>query len=60
MRALVRTLALGLAALAVVMAAGEPTAAQSKRPTIAVLAFDYGTIQHWWRARGTSARASPT
>ena len=48
MRALVRTLALGLAAMAVVMAAGAPTAAQSKRPTIAVLAFDYGTVQHWW------------
>lgn len=48
MRALVRTLALGLAAVAVVMASGAPTAAQSKRPTIAVLAFDYGTVQHWW------------
>ena len=33
-----------------VAAAGGPTAAQSKRPTIAVLAFDYGTIQHWWGA----------
>ena len=48
MRVLVRTLALGLAAVAMVTAAGAPTAAQSKRPTIAVLAFDYGTIQHWW------------
>ena len=48
MRVLVRTLALGLAAMAVVMAAGGATAAQSKRPTIAVLAFDYGTVQHWW------------
>ena len=49
MRVLVRTLALGLTALAALMAAGEPTAAQSKRPTIAVLAFEYGTIQHWWQ-----------
>ncbi len=48
MRALVRTLALCLAAVAMVAAAGGPTAAQSKRPTIAVLAFDYGTVQHWW------------
>ncbi len=48
MRALVRTLAVGLAAVAVVMASGAPTAAQSKRPTIAVLAFDYGTVQQWW------------
>ena len=49
MRVLVRTLALGLAATAAVMAAGEPTAAQSKRPTIAVLAFEYGTVQQWWQ-----------
>lgn len=49
MRAFFRTLALGLAATAVVVAAGEPTAAQSKRPTIAVLAFEYGTIQQWWQ-----------
>ena len=49
MRVPVRTLALGLAATAAVMAAGEPTAAQSKRPTIAVLAFEYGTIQQWWQ-----------
>jgi curli biogenesis system outer membrane secretion channel CsgG len=48
-RALVRTFALGLTALAALTAAGEPTAAQSKRPTIAVLAFEYGTIQHWWQ-----------
>jgi curli biogenesis system outer membrane secretion channel CsgG len=45
---LVRTLALGLAAVAIVVAAGAPTAAQSKRPTIAVLAFEYGTVQQWW------------
>jgi curli biogenesis system outer membrane secretion channel CsgG len=25
-----------------------PEAAQSERPTIAVLSFDYGTVQHWW------------
>ena len=48
MRALVRSLAFGLAAVAAVTAAGVSTAAQSKRPTIAVLAFDYGTINHWW------------
>jgi len=47
-RAMVRTLAIGLAAVAVGMASGTPTAAQSKRPTIAVLAFEYGTVQQWW------------
>jgi curli biogenesis system outer membrane secretion channel CsgG len=25
------------------------TAAQSSRPTIAILNFDYGTIEHWWQ-----------
>jgi curli biogenesis system outer membrane secretion channel CsgG len=47
-RAVVRTLALGLAAVAMVASADAPTAAQSTRPTIAVLAFEYGTIQRWW------------
>ena len=49
MRALVRTLALGLAAVAMATAVGAPAAAQSKRPTIAVLAFEYGTVQQWWQ-----------
>lgn len=35
-----------LAALCVI--AGVPAAAQSNRPTIAILNFDYGSIQHWW------------
>ena len=48
MRVMFRTLALGLAMVAGVVAAGTPTAAQSKRPTIAVLAFEYGTVQQWW------------
>jgi len=46
-RACVRTLTFGLS-LAVVMAAAAPVVAQTKRPTIAVLSFDYGTIQKWW------------
>jgi curli biogenesis system outer membrane secretion channel CsgG len=45
-RVFVRTGAFGLA-LAVVMAAAAP-AAQTQRPTIAVLSFEYGTIQKWW------------
>ena len=49
MRALVRTLALGLAAVAMATAVGAPAVAQSKRPTIAVLAFEYGTVQQWWQ-----------
>src|ERR1700741_5004130 len=28
--------------------ASSPAAAQSSRPTIAVLNFDYGTLNHWW------------
>lgn len=35
-----------LAALCVI--GGAPLAAQNNRPTIAVLSFDYGSIQHWW------------
>jgi curli biogenesis system outer membrane secretion channel CsgG len=35
-----------LAALCLIL--GAPLAAQSNRPTIAVLNFDYGSIQHWW------------
>lgn len=35
------------AAIAVVMCA-LPLAAQSKRPSVAILNFDYGTIEHWW------------
>jgi len=35
-----------LAALCVIVVA--PVAAQGNRPTIAILNFDYGTIQHWW------------
>jgi curli biogenesis system outer membrane secretion channel CsgG len=44
LRALVRSgaLALGLAVCAI------PAAAQSTRPTIAILSFEYGTIEHWW------------
>ena len=41
--------ALGLAAVAMATAVGAPAAAQSKRPTIAVLAFEYGTVQQWWQ-----------
>jgi curli biogenesis system outer membrane secretion channel CsgG len=35
-----------LAALAV--AAGLPARAQSSRPTVALLDFDFASIQHWW------------
>jgi len=35
-------------ATALVMGSAGPAAAQSTRPTIAVLGFDYGTIQRWW------------
>ena len=37
--------ALALGAVAVCAAAA---ATQSTRPTVAILSFDYGTLQHWW------------
>ncbi len=52
MRALVRSGALGIVWAGVVVAAlamaSSPTAAQSTRPTIAVLNFEYGSLNHWW------------
>jgi curli biogenesis system outer membrane secretion channel CsgG len=36
-----------IAALAVLVLA-SPAAAQSKRPTVALLDFDYGTLNPWW------------
>jgi curli biogenesis system outer membrane secretion channel CsgG len=38
----------GLAVVAFTMMASSPAAAQSTRPTIAVLNFDYGSLNHWW------------
>ncbi|HEY3380606.1 MAG TPA: CsgG/HfaB family protein [Vicinamibacterales bacterium] len=35
------------AALAILLVAGS-AAAQSKRPTVALLDFDFGSVQHWW------------
>jgi curli biogenesis system outer membrane secretion channel CsgG len=37
-------------ALALLVAAASPAAAQAKasRPTVAVLDFDFGTVQQWW------------
>jgi len=49
LRALVRSAALGfVCVLASVLAVAAPAAAQSQRPTVAVLSFEYGTIQRWW------------
>jgi curli biogenesis system outer membrane secretion channel CsgG len=36
-----------MAALALIVLAA-PAAAQSKRPTVALIDFDYGTIDRWW------------
>jgi curli biogenesis system outer membrane secretion channel CsgG len=49
-RALARTAAFTLVWSSVFFAPGlfRPVAAQSNRPTIAVLNFEYGTIQRWW------------
>ena len=38
-----------LLVVALVMVAG-PASAQSKRPTVALLDFDYASINHWWEA----------
>ena len=49
MRVLARTTAFTLALSAALLAsAAGPAAGQSTRPTVAVLSFDYGTVQRWW------------
>jgi curli biogenesis system outer membrane secretion channel CsgG len=47
LRALVRPGAFRLV-LAAALLTAAPAAAQTQRPTIAVLSFEYGTVQHWW------------
>ena len=47
MRELVWT-ALGALALMALPLGGADVAAQSKRPTVALLDFDFGTVQQWW------------
>ncbi len=37
-----------LAIVVAIAAAAAPAAAQSKRPTVALLDFDYASIVHWW------------
>ena len=49
MRVMARTIPFTLAlATALMASAGGPAAQQITRPTIAVLRFDYGTVQKWW------------
>lgn len=49
MRAMVRSAVCGLALIAAVAGGAAQTgSAQSQRPTVAVLSFEYGTIQRWW------------
>src|SRR5262245_55079002 len=40
--------ALGALALMALPLGGANVAAQSKRPTVALLDFDFGTVQQWW------------
>ena len=49
MRALARLAALSFVCASLGVAAA-PAAAQSTRPTVAVLSFEYGTVQRWWSA----------
>jgi curli biogenesis system outer membrane secretion channel CsgG len=35
-------------ALVALVTAAPPAAAQSTRPTVAVLSFEYGSLNHWW------------
>jgi curli biogenesis system outer membrane secretion channel CsgG len=50
LRALVRlgALTLALLTMAAALLMTAPAAAQTTRPTVAVLSFEYGTVQHWW------------
>jgi curli biogenesis system outer membrane secretion channel CsgG len=49
LRATARSTAFTLAVATVLLtSAAGPAAEQSTRPTIAVLNFDYGTVQRWW------------
>ena len=41
-------MALGALALLALPLGGADVAAQSKRPTVALLDFDFGTVQQWW------------
>jgi curli biogenesis system outer membrane secretion channel CsgG len=43
-----RKLFAGLAAAALVLGLGVPAMAQAKRPQIAIMDFDYGTVDNWW------------
>ena len=43
-----RFLVVSVLALAAVWVSRAPLAAQASRPTIAVLNFDFGSIEHWW------------
>ena len=42
------SLGLWLLAVLAVVSFATPAAAQSKRPTVAIVDFDFGTIQNWW------------
>lgn len=48
MRALARLAAFTVVCSSVVGLGAAPAAAQSTRPTVAVLNFEYGTVQRWW------------
>ena len=48
MRAFARLAAVTFVCSSVVGLAAAPAAAQSTRPTVAVLNFEYGTVQKWW------------
>jgi curli biogenesis system outer membrane secretion channel CsgG len=45
---MIRSGAVGVALVAAAVLCTVSASAQSKRPTIAVLNFDYGSIEHWW------------
>jgi curli biogenesis system outer membrane secretion channel CsgG len=45
-----RTGVIGALVLAVIAGVTAPAAAQSSRPTVAVLDLDYGTVQRWWES----------
>jgi curli biogenesis system outer membrane secretion channel CsgG len=43
-----RNLGLWLLAILAIVSFAAPASAQSKRPTVALMDFDFASIQHWW------------
>ena len=49
-----------MAAFGIAAALCVSLGAQSSRPTVAVLNFDFGSVQHWWNGNQDIGPASQT